>query len=287
VNRPAPSLAELQGWLRWLLTHPRGVGRALGPGGAEGLGERYLEPGARWLDAVGGPASASRERRLAVYAEGYFTRAHEALATDYPAVRAVVGEQRFRELVAGVLLAGPFTSFTLADAGETLPELLSVLLREGEPAWVTELARLERAVVEVTLCDVPGPLDPASLPSGPEAWEGARVVVSPALRLLQLTHAVETLWRPAAEGRPLPEAPAADARSLVVVRDRNGLWVESLERAAWEVLSDLRNGRCLGTTCARLGEGEGTAERVGAWFGVWMERGWLADVVFRNALRAR
>jgi len=42
----------------------------------------------------------------------------------------------------------------------------------------------------------------------------------PALRLAQLTHAVETLWRPAAEGRPIAGAPASEARSLVVVRER-------------------------------------------------------------------
>ena len=71
------------------------------------------------------------------------------------------------------------------------------------------------------------------------------------------------------------------------MRDRNGLWVEQLERAAWEVLADLRSGRCLGTTCARLTEAAGSAERVGGWFSAWMERGWFADVVFRNALRSR
>ena len=202
MSQPAPLLSELQRWLGWLLTHPRGVEAALLPDSTRDLDERFLEPGQRWLGNIHGAAGVSRERRLGIYAEGYFARALEVLSADYPALRHILAEQRFREVTAGLLLAQPPASFTLADFGEGLPQLLPELLRGDEPAWLAELAQLERAVLEVTLSNLPPPFHDFQLPSNPEAWEGAKVLISPALRLLKLTFAVDSVWPLAVQGGP-------------------------------------------------------------------------------------
>ncbi len=283
MSQPTPSLAEFQRWLSWLLTHPRGVETALLPGSSKDLDERFIEPGRRWLCQVNTSVGVSRERRLAVYAEAYFARALEALRTDYPALHTILGEERFREVTGGLLLAQPPSSFTLADFGEGLPQLLPELLRGNEPRWLSELALLERSVVEVTLSDLPRPFIDGQLPSDPEVWAGAQVLISSALRLVKLTHCVDSVWPLAMAGSAAVAAPAEEERLLVVVRDPSGVVFHPLSREGWEVLADLRGGRCLGTICNRIAETGGQSEHVTLWFRSWMEQGWFSGVVFRNA----
>ena len=72
---------------------------------------------------------------------------HDAIADDYPKLRATIGEDAFHALMSGYLRAHPPRSFTLRDAGLALPEFLRTW--SSAPAWAPELAALERARVEV------------------------------------------------------------------------------------------------------------------------------------------
>ncbi|MEJ7599929.1 MAG: DNA-binding domain-containing protein [Kofleriaceae bacterium] len=91
------------------------------------------------------PGLLGSSRRLDVYAEMYLLRLVDALVGDYPKLRAAVGDEAFRALAAEYVRARPPRSFTLRDAGDALADYL-----ESRPGpWMADLARLERARVEV------------------------------------------------------------------------------------------------------------------------------------------
>jgi hypothetical protein len=63
--------------------------------------------------------------RLEIYNRQYWYRVLGALAEDFPALRALVGERRFEALSIAYLAEHPSRSFTLRNLGSKLPEWLA------------------------------------------------------------------------------------------------------------------------------------------------------------------
>ena len=76
--------------------------------------------------------------RLEIYNRQYWFRLIDCFYDDFPALHAVLGDDRFYQLTIQYLEKNPSRSFTLRDLGEHLEFFL-----EREPAWIaphTELA---------------------------------------------------------------------------------------------------------------------------------------------------
>jgi hypothetical protein len=262
----SPSLAELQRWTRWALTHPLGIDRALSQSPTPGLPDRFTEPRASAVDSLAGDDVSGRSARdrLAVHSGGYFSRLHGTLAIEYPRLAAALGEEAFRALVAAHLLRSPSSSPSLADLGADLPASLA---NSGLGApWCVDLARLERALGEAWLSDT-GPTSALTPPQGGD-WEHLRLALSPALRLLRLDWDVVD-WEP---GAP-PASPLA--HSLVVWRAGGSTGVERLEPGPASLLHALAEGRALGDACEIAAASGVDAETVSGSFSEWASRGWF------------
>jgi len=265
----SPSLADLQRWMRWVLTHPLGAHRAIDGEHLPGLPERFAEPEGRALASIAGDPVAGRGvvERLSVYASGYFSRLLGALEPEYPRLASALGTEEFRSLVAAHLLRAPSHSPSLADLGEDLAGTVRACPAGTERPWLVDLAAFERALAEVWL----------SGPSESRAWkieegedpEGLRLTLSAAVRV------VEVSWD-VVDWRPEQDLPARRQGCLVVWRVEASTAVEWLEQAPGEVLDALSHGLPLGELCelaASLGMSPGD---VGTAFGHWTERGWVA-----------
>ena len=148
----SPSLAELQRWLRWALTHPLGVHRAAAGEHLPGLPARFIEPDARALSFIAGDLGGrDAAERLSVHGTGYFARLHGTLRLEYPRLAGALGEDEFRVLIAAHLLRAPSRGPSLADVGEDLVETLRLHPAGKERPWLVDLAALERALAEVWL----------------------------------------------------------------------------------------------------------------------------------------
>jgi hypothetical protein len=281
-NRP-PSLAELQSWLRWIVTDPRGVRPALAgappPGPALARADRP-EPGPRWLRLVRGDERLAREERLQIYAGAYFSRLHQALAADYPAVRRALGARSFQRLAAEYLVAHPSASPSLADLGARLPSFLRSRRWVRARARVAELALLERAVLRAQLTSrIPARVHPG--PGTPRSgeWAEARLELDPTVHLLAVAWPVDRLWRrrQAAEKAALAGRGRRAGRRLLVHRGRGGVRVEAIGKAQWVALRSLRRGAPLGRVCDALARDLGRrgrgAGRVSGWFAAWTRNG--------------
>jgi hypothetical protein len=91
--------------------------------------------------AITAPEGASSER-LNVYANMYFYRLRDNLALDYPVLAAVLGADRFHNLITDYLLAHPSRDPNVRNVGRALPEFLA-------PGWLADLAALEWARADV------------------------------------------------------------------------------------------------------------------------------------------
>jgi hypothetical protein len=130
--------------------------------------------------------------RLEIYNRQYWFRAIGAVAEDYPALNAVLGETVFDRLVLAYLRENPSTSFTLRNLGSKLPQWLE---KHSEFAsrrhkLLLDVARLEWAYVEAFDSADVAPL--TALDFGDLA-AGSRLFLQPHLQLLELNYPVDEL----------------------------------------------------------------------------------------------
>jgi hypothetical protein len=212
-----------------------------------------------------------------VYREQFSLRHVDALREDFESIAHLVGDDAFEALAHDYLEKHPPSSFSLRDLGSAFSEFVA------HDARLSDLARLEWAFVEAFDAKDAPPFDPASLAAVPEdAWPAARIVLAPFVQLLALEHAAHD-YRAAvkhggAEARLVPAA-----TFVVVYRGPSSLAYVTIERDAFELLSELARGTPLGEACeiaARRGGAplEEFQTKLGGWFAEWTQRGLLARV---------
>ncbi len=130
--------------------------------------------------------------RLEIYNRSYWSRVLDAFSEDFPGVRALVGAPGFDRLRRAYLAECPSESFTMRDLGWHLVEWL-----EAHPAYagpqvaeVLDMAKLEWAEIgsfDAAEHERLTPQDIATLDSE------ASIHLQPHVRLLEVTHAVDSL----------------------------------------------------------------------------------------------
>ncbi|MGD0731630.1 MAG: DNA-binding domain-containing protein [Terracidiphilus sp.] len=263
---------------------------------------RAQAPDGRAMSAVAGSFIAPNSRlsafeRLEIYNRQYWFRVLGALAEDFTALRAVVGDKAFEGLSIAYLTAHPSRSFSMRNLGSKLVEWL------GEnPQWVgrrqrlaVDVARIEWAFVEAWdgAERTPLTLDQIATLDG-----GSRLGLQPHLRLLVLDYAADDLTltlrdrqrRDASEAgtelEPGPENAAKLPRLrrrptwLAAHRVEYSVYYRRLEREEYLTLAAIGEGLPLAEALERGFGDSRTAEtrrarKVQEWFANWAELGWI------------
>ena len=240
--------------------------------------------------------------RLEIYNKQYWFRLLDCLYDDYPGLRAILGQARFRRLSVAYLEKYPSDSFTLRDLGNRLEKFLS-----EEPQWarpneqmVLDMARFEWAQVvafdgearpALSVDDLLG-RDPATL----------RLAVQPYLTLLKLNYPLDDFviavkkrdaaLRGEASNAVDTQAPSRSSKKspavrrprpervwLAVHRLYNAIYYKRLTADAFAILTALRDGKTLARACSVAATGSADpaacASQVGEWFRAWAELGWF------------
>lgn len=262
----APSLPDLQGWMRGVLTDPKGVHHAL---------YHSRHPGARrHLRVIGETPDVGREQRLAIYGNGYFSRLIDCLGANYPSLKSAMGETAFEAFARAYLDRHPSTSQCIDDVGSEMPVFLRRRPESRATPYLPDLAALEWAVHTAYYADDRPALDPKTLNAPPpDRWQRARFVFDPSVRLLAVQWPVDRLWR--ADGKLTPPLRRLLKKTpvylLVYRRPDKQVRVTRLEPASFRLLRSLLEGRSLAQSLARLKRaGAGTIQ---AWFQDWFSRG--------------
>lgn len=132
--------------------------------------------------------------RLAIYYDAYRLRLLDALAANYPVLRAWIGAEAFEPLGIAYLDAWPSRHFSIRWFGHRLAEQLAANFPD-RPYW-SEMASLEWALSEAfdaadgTVIKID---EMAVVPA--EAWPGMRLQFHPSVRRLDLRWNVPPIWK--------------------------------------------------------------------------------------------
>lgn len=267
---------RLADWIR----APEGVGRAI---------EEATSP-ERERAALGrlvrSDARRAAESRLGIYANAYFYRLLGVLEEDYAALRALLGDPRFNDLVTSYLLVRPPRRPSIRHAGEGLPDFLAeheaaAAFRDRAP-WSSELAALEWARVDVfDAADAPLLRRERVSSLAPEGFGELALRLGGWVRRLRFTHAVDRLHTTALGGEEPREEEPTDATIPVLVWRRED-WprhrrLDAEEAGAIETIAD---GLSFGELCEWAAGRHGEHEAPGlaaAWLERWLDDGLLID----------
>jgi hypothetical protein len=236
--------------------------------------------------------------RLQIYNRQYWFRVLDCLYDDYPGLRAILGERKFRKLRVAYLTRYPSRSFTLRNLGSHLTEFLleepglthpqeSICLDMARFEWAQVVAFDGEAKKALAADDLLGK-DPAKL----------RLALQPYLTLLEMqyplddfvlavkkrntalrseaSNAMDGLHKERAHRRPRLPKPAQVF--VGVHRFDNDLYYKRLLPQQHGLLVALRDGATLEEACeiAFSADGdESLAAHVSEWFQTWMELGWF------------
>lgn len=199
----------------------------------------------------------SATERLNIYRRSYWSRAREAIAEDFPALRALVGTRRFADLVDAYLVAHPSRSWTLRNLSASLPEWLAKNLNHAGKRWraARDAARLEWAYIESFDALSHPPLTPEAIAT---FREDAPLRLQPHLQLLSLDWNVDDLViavHRQAVGPRSTENPFSSPRTLLTIRARkrylavhrlDGLvYYRRLDKTTFQILHTLQQSHSL------------------------------------------
>jgi hypothetical protein len=154
-----------------------------------------LDP-ARALPA--GLQGRDAQRRFAVHRNNVAASLVDALASGFPVLRALLGDDCFRAVALAYVRAHPPRSPLVWRHGATLPAFLSGRASTARLAYLPDIARLEfRRMQAFHASDAP-PLPAAefaALAMDADALASCRARLHPACRWMRSRHAVHAIWR--------------------------------------------------------------------------------------------
>jgi uncharacterized protein (UPF0276 family) len=197
-------------------------------------------------DAALAPLLKGDARRVGIYRGNLHAHWTRALASAYPVLRRLVGDEFFEALARVYGRAHPALDPDLNRFGAALPDFLAGFAPAADHPYLPDVARLEWCVHDAWYApDADAP--PAPLAGlAPDAFEAARAVLHPSVRLHASPWATVALWRAhQADGPDFPDVLEARTHALVL-RRRLNMAVDIVSAAEYAALVRLAGGATFG-----------------------------------------
>jgi hypothetical protein len=222
-----------------------------------------------------GTADLPAAARVGIYAGMYVARLLDALGATFPALRRLLGEERFAALGADYVRRHPSEHHDVGQVGRRLPDFLRSHPDPARPD-LADLALLEWERQEAFFAPTPhGTLPPGALARDPEAFPRTRLAFSPALRVLALEHDPTALWR-ALEAGEAPPAPERRAAAVAVWRVGFEVVHARVGEPEAEALLRALAGAPLAEVCEAFAPAEDPAREAFEALSSWLAEGWIA-----------
>jgi hypothetical protein len=231
--------------------------------------DHLLRSGSAVEAHVLGTARVPVATRLGIYAGAYRSRLAEALASNYPALAKLLGEDDFETLAQRYVSTHESSRFSIRYYGDALPQFLATQPEYLEVPVLAELARWEWALGEVFDAADAALLTHESLAGvAPAHWAQLRFTFHPSVRRLTLAWNVPQIWQALTDEAERPAAALNPAPAEWLLW-RSGLasYFRSLDATEALALDAARDGWPFGELCerlcAQLGESEAPARAAG------------------------
>lgn len=222
-------------------------------------------------------------QRLAVYANMYPLRMRDALATDFPVVKRILGEEGWNGLIDGYIVDHFSRHTNLNQLGKHVPAYVKTRKDLPNVGFVAEMAELEQSMVEVF--DAPespaaSVTELAELP--PEQWATARFHPIAAFRLCAFSYPVNAYLQATKEDRDPPRIKKAQTYTAIY-RKNFTVWRMNLTRPQYRIVKLFQEGHCVIDALEKATKGggsdlAGTAQQLRVWFQEWFAEGWFSRI---------
>jgi Putative DNA-binding domain len=224
---------------------------------------------------VHGDERLSAAERIGIYADAYFYRLFECLVEDFPAMLAVLGADNFAALVKEYLVEHPPTEPSILYAGLYLADFLNDHPFAERWPFIADLARLERAVLDVFHATNAPALSLETLHTVPsEDWPALKLRTHPAVEIVHSEWRIADVRHTVEQGREWTN-PEHEEASVLVWRQNALVNYRNLEPAERDALLIVAKGASFAAVCEAVAAGAEELHRV-ALIGQLMAR-WLAD----------
>ncbi len=267
-------VAQIQGWMQAVITHPSGIRAGI----ASDAARQEIDTSFEEIEKIVSPSKAlTGAERLMIYSRSYHARLLECFRAEFPCLLHALGKELFDDFVIEYLKQHPPQSYTLHDVGKHFPRFLAETRPEGEtwPDFIIDLARLERTFIEVF--DGPGSegqrLANASQIFGldDERFAELRLAPVPCLRLLAFRYPVLSYFNGVREKKETV-LPAPSDTFLAVNRKEYRIHFSPLTSLQHAVLESLVAGLSVADA---LGCAADQSARVRAWLRDWVDGGFF------------
>ncbi|MES2771468.1 MAG: DNA-binding domain-containing protein [Pseudomonadota bacterium] len=151
---------------------------------------------AQCQEAKEGSAETDSLSRLILYRKHFLANFRQALAADYPVVERLVGAEFFSFAAHNFTRQTPAQSGNLNDYGASFAAFLACFAPAKGLPYLADVARLERAIVDIALAADAPPNDFSCLHQvSPEAFMQLRFTLHPALRLIRSPYPIRRIWQ--------------------------------------------------------------------------------------------
>jgi hypothetical protein len=264
-------LSWVESLLYRLITAPSGV--------AEGLvQEKSLAP-AGLANVIIGDDRLSAEQRVDIYANMYFYRVLDVFTEDFPATLAILGADRFHNLVTGYLIEYPPTHFSISNAGSRLADFIRAHPLREEFPFLPDLARMERALIEVFHAPDATPVDAEQMRAiPPQEWPSLKLRLHPAHQIVEFEWDLASVLKAGEQGDD-PSLPTREDLIMLIWRNRNTVYYRAIDEAERGALDALAKGTTFAEICEVIAsgveEGDDPAAAINQRLEVWLRDGLL------------
>ena len=218
--------------------------------------QRHFADGLLGEPAAIAPHISSRlfpaESVLQVYRNHFILSLGEVLASSYPAVKAMVGDEFFVAAARGFVLDEPLQEGSVMHYGTGFGQWLARLPTTAELPWLEALAQFEWQLERASLLPLESRCWPAERLAGlsPPQWERLRLLPATDLLLVASDYPVLPLWQMALHGGEAVGDLCAPVWLVLKKQLDYRVTPLPLEAGEWALLQGCLEGRPLATLLA-------------------------------------
>jgi len=224
------------------------------------------------------------DTRLGVYYDAYRLRLLEALETDFVALKAYVGDERFDAIGRAYIDVWPSSHPSLRYFGQHLSRFLKEDVRYREEPILAELALFDWTLIDAfDAIDKPMISMDIIAAVAPAQWPVMRFIPHPSVRRIDLQWNVPEIWQAADEKHTLPPAAQGDHLHAWVIwrKELNSFFRAMDVDEAW-ALDALIRRVTFGEICEGLTEWidhQNVAERAASLLKGWVTENMISELL--------
>jgi len=273
-------LETLMNWVQAVVVHPHCVDSAV----SDDAVRKFMDLTPERIGEVIVPSKTlTPGERIGIYGGMYPMRMRDALGTDFPVLRKALGDDGWAELVDAYIVDHYSVHPNLNQLGRAIPEFVRASKSLKQAAFLSELAELEQAMVEVFDANESPKADvSALLDLQPAQWSSAVFRTVDAFRLCAFQYPVNGYLQAAKEEKELP-AMKRGQTYVAVYRKNYVVWRMNLSRTQYRILKLLAEGKTVFEALLKGSKGGGSdvagmAQQLRGWFKDWFEEGWFSRI---------